>query len=163
MGAQRLTRDREHRMVGGVCAGIAARFGYDVTLLRVVAVLLALWGGLGIVAYLVLWALLPPAGRTTGSATDVARENVREIAEAARRAARTLRGLIARRDDGAGEPAEPARAERTRRSSVTRGGRERRRATGRRRRATSGPFGPAATPLPPGGPPPPPSGGAHRR
>ena len=36
----RLTRDKEEGMIAGVCAGIAARYGLDVGLVRLVAVLL---------------------------------------------------------------------------------------------------------------------------
>ncbi len=87
-----LRRDRDHAMVAGVCAGIAARFGYDVTLVRVVTVLLAFAGGFGVVAYLALWLLLPAGDETSGSATEVARANVEEMAGVARRAAAEIGG-----------------------------------------------------------------------
>ncbi len=45
-----LRRDRDQAMAGGVCAGIASRFDYDVTLVRVVTVLLAFAGGFGVIA-----------------------------------------------------------------------------------------------------------------
>ena len=67
MAGRRLQRDREPGMIGGVCAGLAAHFDYDVTLLRFVTVLLAFAGGIGGVAYLVLWVLLPAAGSTRES------------------------------------------------------------------------------------------------
>ncbi len=82
-----LRRYRDQAMVAGVCAGIASRFGYDVTLVRVVTVLLAFAGGFGVIAYLALWLLLPPGEETSGSATEVARANVEEMAGVARRAA----------------------------------------------------------------------------
>ena len=87
MTEQELRRDRDHAMAGGVCAGIAARFGYDVTLVPVVTVLLAFAGGVGGVAYLALWLLLPAGDEPTGSAAAVARGNVEEMAGVARRAA----------------------------------------------------------------------------
>lgn len=59
-GKKVLVRKRDGRMVAGVCAGLAAYYGSDVTLIRVIVVALALFtGGAGIVAYLVAWAIIP--------------------------------------------------------------------------------------------------------
>jgi phage shock protein C len=57
---RRLVRRRQERMVGGVCAGVAAYLGVDVTLVRVLTVLGTVFGfGSILVVYLVLWAVLP--------------------------------------------------------------------------------------------------------
>jgi phage shock protein PspC (stress-responsive transcriptional regulator) len=62
------------RWIAGVCGGIAARTGLDPTLVRVVAILLAVFGHLvGLIAYLAAWALVPeedrrPATPVTGTA-----------------------------------------------------------------------------------------------
>ena len=52
-------RDTDARWFGGVCAGLARRFGVDPVLIRAAAVVLAFVGGLGITAYVVLWLLMP--------------------------------------------------------------------------------------------------------
>lgn len=52
-------RPREGRMLGGVCAGIAQRWHFDVTLVRVLAAVLALASGVGVAAYLAAWLLTP--------------------------------------------------------------------------------------------------------
>ncbi|HEV7525298.1 MAG TPA: PspC domain-containing protein [Acidimicrobiia bacterium] len=55
-----LRRDRANGMLGGVCAGIAETYGFDVTLVRVLWVVAGvLW--IGVPAYLVAWVLLPRA------------------------------------------------------------------------------------------------------
>lgn len=46
-------------MVTGLCAGIARRYGYDVTLVRALAVIAALSAGVGLVAYLGISAVTP--------------------------------------------------------------------------------------------------------
>jgi phage shock protein PspC (stress-responsive transcriptional regulator) len=46
-------------MLAGVCAGIAARYDLDVTLVRIIAVVLALASGLGVAAYVAGWLLTP--------------------------------------------------------------------------------------------------------
>jgi phage shock protein PspC (stress-responsive transcriptional regulator) len=59
---KRLTRSREDRWLGGVCGGVAAYTGMDVTLVRIiVAVGTVLGFGSLIVAYLVAWVLMPEA------------------------------------------------------------------------------------------------------
>jgi phage shock protein PspC (stress-responsive transcriptional regulator) len=56
-----LVRPREGRIVGGVCAGLAETFGIDVLLIRVAAVVLMAFGGLGVVLYAAVWLLTPSA------------------------------------------------------------------------------------------------------
>lgn len=57
---RKLYRSRQDRMIGGVCGGLAAYFGADVTLVRVAAVLFAaLTQGAVLVAYMVMWAVVP--------------------------------------------------------------------------------------------------------
>jgi signal transduction histidine kinase len=57
-----LRRAREDRLVAGLAAGIAARTGIDVTLVRLVFVVAALLGGFGVAAYVAGWLLLPAEG-----------------------------------------------------------------------------------------------------
>ena len=54
-----LSRPREGRMIGGVCAGIAQRFGWNVTTVRIVAVASILLPGPQFLAYIALWILMP--------------------------------------------------------------------------------------------------------
>ena len=57
-------RSVSDRWIAGVCGGIADRTGLDVRLVRVLAVLLAVFGHLvGLIAYLAAWALVPEEGR----------------------------------------------------------------------------------------------------
>ncbi len=59
MSDKRLVRNTSNEMVGGVCSGIADYFNIDPVIVRLVFVLMALGGGHGILAYLVLWMLMP--------------------------------------------------------------------------------------------------------
>ncbi|WP_370644518.1 PspC domain-containing protein [Actinoplanes sp. L3-i22] len=54
-----LTRPRNDRMIGGVCAGLARRFGLSTGVVRLIFVLSCLLPGPQFIAYLILWALLP--------------------------------------------------------------------------------------------------------
>jgi len=59
MNDRRLTRSGRNRMIAGVCGGLAEYFGIDVTLIRVIFVVLALMAGPGLLLYLALWVILP--------------------------------------------------------------------------------------------------------
>ena len=54
-----LTRSEGDRVIAGVAGGIAERFGINSTLLRLAWVLAILFGGFGVLAYLILWLVLP--------------------------------------------------------------------------------------------------------
>ena len=58
--AQRFYRDPRHGKLMGVCAGLADYFGWNVTLIRVIAVVALLWFNvLTLAVYLVLGFVLP--------------------------------------------------------------------------------------------------------
>jgi phage shock protein PspC (stress-responsive transcriptional regulator) len=59
---KRLYRSRTDRMIAGVCGGLAEYFGVDPTLVRVVAVILALANGIGAIAYVILMIVVPEEG-----------------------------------------------------------------------------------------------------
>jgi phage shock protein C len=58
-GTKRLYRIRDGRMVAGVCAGLAAYFAVDPTLVRLAFALLTVFGGLGVLLYLCAWLIIP--------------------------------------------------------------------------------------------------------
>jgi phage shock protein C len=49
------------RKIAGVCAGFAAYFDVDVTIVRVVWLIVALFGGGGVLAYIIAWIVMPEA------------------------------------------------------------------------------------------------------
>ena len=75
--SKKLFRDPNDRVLGGVCSGLAAYFGMDTSLMRVITVLLVVFAGLPIFIYIILWAILPEATspqdryRMYGDATTV--------------------------------------------------------------------------------------------
>jgi signal transduction histidine kinase len=65
MSAEVLRRDRAHGWLGGVCAGLARRYGFDPALIRLAFVIgVAAWG-VSIPIYLLAW-LVVPAGDAPG-------------------------------------------------------------------------------------------------
>ncbi len=57
----RLYRDTSDKFIGGVCSGIAAYMNVDPAIVRILFAIITFGGfGLGFVAYIALWAILPP-------------------------------------------------------------------------------------------------------
>jgi phage shock protein C len=61
-GSKRLERKVAGRWVAGVCAGLADYTGVDATVIRVIFAVLTFFGGLGPIAYVLGWALIPEEG-----------------------------------------------------------------------------------------------------
>jgi len=58
--APKLVRPRQGRVIAGVCAGLARRFGWDPTLVRVIFILSMFLPGPQVLIYIVLWVAVPP-------------------------------------------------------------------------------------------------------
>lgn len=76
-----LYRSRTDVMLGGVCSGLAHYLNIDTTLVRLVAVILALSNGIGVILYLVLWIIVPQEPATGLAAADTARSGADEVAQ----------------------------------------------------------------------------------
>jgi phage shock protein PspC (stress-responsive transcriptional regulator) len=60
--SRRFYRDPENSVLGGVCGGLSAYLGMDVTLLRIIFIILVFVGvGMIIPVYLIVWLIAPPA------------------------------------------------------------------------------------------------------
>ena len=57
----RLLRDPYDKMIGGVCSGLAHYFDIDPVIIRLVMAVLFLTAGIGLIAYLIAWAIIPAA------------------------------------------------------------------------------------------------------
>ena len=67
--ATALVRPRDGRMIGGVCAALAQRFGTSATTMRVIFLVSCLLPGPQFLVYLALWILLPGEEKTPTHAT----------------------------------------------------------------------------------------------
>lgn len=62
---KKMFRNSEKKVIGGVAGGIAAFFGVDITVIRVLFVVFSFAGGLGLLIYIILWIALPEAKTIT--------------------------------------------------------------------------------------------------
>lgn len=56
---KRLFRIKDGRVFGGVCTGIGEYFDIDPVIVRLLFVLLFLFSGIGILAYIIFWIVIP--------------------------------------------------------------------------------------------------------
>jgi phage shock protein PspC (stress-responsive transcriptional regulator) len=61
-GPQRLTRSTSDRVIGGVAGGLGRYFGVDPVMFRIGFVISLFLGGLGVIAYGLLWLFVPTDG-----------------------------------------------------------------------------------------------------
>jgi phage shock protein PspC (stress-responsive transcriptional regulator) len=85
---KKLFRDKDDAIFGGVCSGIGAYYGLDTIAVRIIFILLVMLAGAPIVAYIILWAIIPAAitpqdryrmHRNASTISDIA-NNIREEA-----------------------------------------------------------------------------------
>jgi phage shock protein C len=60
---RKLYRSQNQRMLAGVCGGLAEYFNVDATLIRVLFLILAVFGGSGLVIYVVMWLIVPDVSK----------------------------------------------------------------------------------------------------
>jgi phage shock protein C len=68
--AKRLYRSKKGQVVAGVCTGLADYFKVDVNLVRLAFAVLTVFGGLGVLLYLVAWIVLPEEGEDASIVED---------------------------------------------------------------------------------------------
>ena len=54
-----LLRPRTDRKIAGVCAAFARAYGFDLTLVRLGLIALVVFGGTGVLAYVICWVVIP--------------------------------------------------------------------------------------------------------
>jgi phage shock protein PspC (stress-responsive transcriptional regulator) len=62
---KRMYRDPENKVLGGVAAGLAAYFGTDVAVIRIILLISIFFFGTGLLLYVILWIVLPEAKSIT--------------------------------------------------------------------------------------------------
>jgi len=73
--APKLTLDTENKKIAGVCAGFARYLGVEVLLVRIVWLALAFGAGVGFVAYVVAWILMPKDTPRAATSPDYIRQS----------------------------------------------------------------------------------------
>jgi phage shock protein PspC (stress-responsive transcriptional regulator) len=62
IGSKTLERKRDGRMLAGVCVGTGDYLGIDANVVRLIFAVASFFGFLGVLVYLVAWAVVPEEG-----------------------------------------------------------------------------------------------------
>ncbi len=76
---KKLYRNEDEAILAGVCSGLADYFDLDVTLVRVIFVLLVIGGGSGLLIYIILWIVTPL--RKNGETIINNKDDIKNFAE----------------------------------------------------------------------------------
>ncbi|MEZ5014964.1 MAG: PspC domain-containing protein [Chitinophagales bacterium] len=71
----RFFRDKDNNVLGGVCAGFAAKFGIDPLWIRLLFIVAMLFAGTGFLLYIILWIIIPEA-KTTAEKLEMRGEKI---------------------------------------------------------------------------------------
>jgi phage shock protein C len=94
---KRLYRSKKDKVIAGVCGGIAEYFNVDPVWVRLIAVLLALLNGVGIILYIIAWILVPKnpvQGDTKQTVAEKTADKIAKKVEKKRGKAGLILGLI---------------------------------------------------------------------
>ena len=69
--SKRMHRSKKGQLVAGVCAGLGEYFQVDPTLIRLGFAVLSIFGGAGILLYLIAWIILPEEEEDTSIAENL--------------------------------------------------------------------------------------------
>ncbi len=78
---RKLYRSEKDKMIGGVCGGLGEYFNIDSTIVRLVFALIVLYGGSGLILYIILWIVVPTESQAKSSSEEVVKKNTEEIKE----------------------------------------------------------------------------------
>ena len=93
----RLYRSETDKVIGGVAGGLGDYFGVDSTLIRLIFVLLTIFGGSGVLLYFILWLVMPSESQVMPGNEHI-RRNAQEIRSKAESFANSFRGTSRRND-----------------------------------------------------------------
>lgn len=76
-----LYRSETNKVLGGVCGGLGEVFQIDPTIVRVLFVLATLFGGSGLLFYVIMWVVIPTRSKVSNSSDENIRQNIDEMKE----------------------------------------------------------------------------------
>jgi phage shock protein C len=88
---KRLLRSNNNKVIAGVAGGIGEYFQIDPTIIRLLFIILAIFGGSGLLIYIIFWLIMPTTGSKQNDVQSTIRSNVDEMSDRAKSIAHDLR------------------------------------------------------------------------
>lgn len=82
--AKKLVRTNKGKVIAGVCSGLGIYFAIDPTIIRLIFILITVFGGSGLLLYLVLWLIIPAEDSSGELTEENIRDNAKEMKEKAK-------------------------------------------------------------------------------
>ena len=79
LSGARLYRSETNRVIAGVCGGLGEYFNIDPIIIRIIFILITIFGGSGILIYIILWLVIPSESNPKKLSEENIRENAREM------------------------------------------------------------------------------------
>jgi len=92
---KKLYRSETNRVLAGVAGGLGEYFVIDPVIIRLVLVLMTIFGGSGILIYIVLWIIIPNENDIDKDSEDTIKQNTEELKNRAKSFAQGFRGMSA--------------------------------------------------------------------
>lgn len=80
MVQKKLTRSKKDKIIAGVCGGLGEYFEVDPTIIRLVFVILTIWGGVGVIIYIIAFFVLPESAEEKAVKNEKLEEKVEKVA-----------------------------------------------------------------------------------
>jgi phage shock protein C len=90
---KKLYRSETNRVLAGVAGGLGEYFSIDPTIVRLIFVLLTVFGGGGVLVYIILWILIPSENNTGKDTEDTIKQNAEELKAKAQNFAQEFKGM----------------------------------------------------------------------
>lgn len=93
---KRVYRSEKDRVVAGVAGGLGEYFSIDPVLFRLAFIFTTIAGGPGLIAYIVMWLIIPSESNVRESATveSTVKENVEDVKETVNRAVTEIKKRV---------------------------------------------------------------------
>jgi len=90
---KKLYRSETNRVLAGVAGGLGEYFKIDPTLIRLLFVLLTVFGGGGILVYFILWILIPNENCINKQSDETIKQNAQELKDKAKSFAQEFKDM----------------------------------------------------------------------
>ncbi|MBN1617780.1 PspC domain-containing protein [Candidatus Dojkabacteria bacterium] len=95
---QRIYRSETNKVIAGVCGGLGEFFNIDPVIIRLIFVLMVLFGGSGMLIYLIMWIIVPLKSSVSQSTEATIKQNAKEFENKAKKAAVDLEKTVKKTD-----------------------------------------------------------------
>jgi phage shock protein PspC (stress-responsive transcriptional regulator) len=90
---KKIYRSETNRILAGVAGGLGEYFAIDPTLIRLIFALLMIFGGGGILVYIILWILIPSENNSEKNSEETIKDNTEEFKNRAKSFANEFKGM----------------------------------------------------------------------